>query len=157
MNNVENQPNQNDFNHLITKKTDEATSSTVHRVKVSEEQKKFVTNTHAENVSKQKVMQKDSITPIGNHCIIKAKLAYSLIALPGGKEKGQIEWIQLWKTSERLKTSMPELVEGKYCNVNINLLLAVGGIPCYEETIDGVDYLYFKVNAESIEFLYEKA
>lgn len=155
MNSVENEPNHNDLNHLLTKKSGEATSSSVHKVKVSDEQKKFVSNVHAENINKQKKMDKQSITPVGNHCIIKAKLAHSLIALPGGKERGHIEWIQLWKTSDRLKNSMPELMEGKYCNVNIQLLLAVGATPCYEENEGGADYLYFKVNAEQIEYLYD--
>lgn len=153
--NVDTLDNKPDIEQVIidnlSQKTGGITSSDVNRSTVTQGQKELVKGTHAENLSKQKKMDKESITPIGNYCIVEVKLAQSLIQMPGGSAKGAIESIKLWKTSARLKTSMPELQEGKYCNVNMQLILQVGGTPCYE---DG-NLLYFKVSGEQIEYLYD--
>lgn len=129
--------------------------NTIKQTRVSEGQEQHVKAVDRFNKKMSQKINKESIIPVGNNIIIKCKLYQSTIHVPGNKEQGSVEWIEIFKISKRVEANSPEIKPGLKCSVNIPLLLATGGSPCYEEDLDHGQFVYFKISAEMVDYLYE--
>lgn len=127
----------------------------IKKTQVSEAQEAYVKAVDRSNKTMARKIDKDSITPVNNNIIIKCKLHQSLIAMPGGKAQGEVEYIEIYKVSEKVKNTQPEIKPGMKCSVNIQLILATGGSPCYEDETENGAFVYFRVSAEQVDYLYD--
>lgn len=117
---------------------------------ISPEQEKFVKSCHSEYKNKSY----ESIKPLGNRVIIECLMGQSLIKTPDSAGLGQIESKIIYSVSEDVEKRYPD-IKHKLCEVNMSLLNRMGTIPCGRQKKEGREYLYFVVNIDQVEYIYE--
>lgn len=130
---------------------------TIKQVKENPKTEAYVKALSRENTNL--VVNKDTIEPLNNNVIVRAKIATSIIALPtaDNKVKGQIIYTEIFKLSKKLlkDENYKEIVPGVKCRINTQLALNLAGGPCYEEKDKDCEWIYFKADIGLVDYIYD--
>lgn len=122
---------------------------------ITPQQEKYIAAVEKDLGMKAKRVIKDSIVPTANNVIVTCCVSISNIYKPGQGQTGEIMWSQIFKVSKKVENQQPDMIPGKYCAFNQQIINVLGQEPCFVEKPKDKDYelRYYKINAEQIDYI----